>query len=290
MFPGCLTALVTPFRNGAVDVKALADLVERQIAAGINGLVPCGSTGESATLSHEEHLTVIREVIRVARKRVPVIAGTGSNSTAEAIALTRGAQEAGADAALLLSPYYNKPTPDGIVQHYAAVAEATTLPLIVYNIPGRTASNILPETMARLAKLPRVVGVKDACGSMAQSLESIELAGPDFGVWSGDDIVSLPLMAAGATGVISVTSNVAPDRMVELTDALRANDLVRARRVHTGLMPLFRHLFLEINPIPVKTALAIMGRCAEEFRLPLTPMTAKNRAILEATLREQRLV
>jgi 4-hydroxy-tetrahydrodipicolinate synthase len=290
MFPGCLTALVTPFRNGAVDVKALADLVERQIAAGINGLVPCGSTGESATLSHAEHLTVIREVIRVARKRVPVIAGTGSNSTAEAIALTRGAQEAGADAALLLSPYYNKPTPDGIVQHYAAVAEATTLPLIVYNIPGRTASNILPETMARLAKLPRVVGVKDACGSMAQSLESIELAGPDFGVWSGDDIVSLPLMAAGATGVISVTSNVAPDRMVELTDALRANDLVRARRVHTGLMPLFRHLFLEINPIPVKTALAIMGRCAEEFRLPLTPMTAKNRAILEATLREQRLV
>ena len=290
MFPGCLTALVTPFRNGAVDVKALADLVERQIAGGINGLVPCGSTGESATLSHEEHLTVVKEVIRVARKRVPVIAGTGSNSTAEAIALTRGAQEAGADAALLLSPYYNKPTPDGIVQHYAAVAEATKLPLIVYNIPGRTASNILPETMARLAKLPRVVGVKDACGSMAQSLESLELCGPDFGVWSGDDIVSLPLIAAGATGVISVTSNVTPDRMVALTDALRANDLVHARQVHNGLMPLFRHLFLEINPIPVKTALAIMGRMAEEFRLPLTPMTAKNRAILEATLREQRLV
>jgi 4-hydroxy-tetrahydrodipicolinate synthase len=289
MFPGCLTALVTPFRNGAIDTKALADLVERQIAAGINGLVPCGSTGESATMSHAEHLTVVKEVIRVARKRVPVIAGTGSNSTAEAIALTRGAQEAGADGALLLSPYYNKPTPDGIVQHYAAVAEATTLPVIVYNIPGRTASNILPETMARLAKLPRVVGVKDACGSMAQSLEQIELCGPDFGVWSGDDIVSLPLMAAGATGVISVTSNVAPERMVELTDALRANDLVRARRVHTGLMPLFRDLFLEINPIPVKTALAIMGRCAEEFRLPLTPITAKNRAILEATLREQRL-
>lgn len=290
MFPGCLTALVTPFRNGAVDVKALADLVERQIAGGINGLVPCGSTGESATLSHEEHLTVVKEVIRVARKRVPVIAGTGSNSTAEAIALTRGAQEAGADAALLLSPYYNKPTPDGIVQHYAAVAEATKLPLIVYNIPGRTASNILPETMSRLAKLPRVVGVKDACGSMAQSLESLELCGPDFGVWSGDDIVSLPLMAAGATGVISVTSNVTPDRMVALTDALRANDLVRARQVHNGLMPLFRHLFLEINPIPVKTALAIMGRMAEEFRLPLTTMTARNRAILEATLREQRLV
>jgi 4-hydroxy-tetrahydrodipicolinate synthase len=290
MFPGCLTALVTPFRNGAVDVKALADLVERQIAAGINGLVPCGSTGESATLSHEEHLTVVREVIRVARKRVPVIAGTGSNSTAEAIKLTRGAEEAGANAALLISPYYNKPTQDGIVQHYAAVAESTKLPLIVYNIPGRTASNIAPETMARLAKLPRVVGVKDACGSIAQSLESLELCGPDFAVWAGDDVVTLPLMAAGGTGAISVTSNVAPDRMVELTDAVRANDLVRARRAHTGLMPLFRHLFLEINPIPVKTALAIMGQCAEEFRLPLTPMTAKNRSILEATLREQRLV
>jgi 4-hydroxy-tetrahydrodipicolinate synthase len=290
MFPGCLTALVTPFRNGAVDTKALADLVEEQIAAGINGLVPCGSTGESATLSHEEHLAVVREVVRGARKRVPVIAGTGSNATAEAIRLTRGAQEAGADGALLISPYYNKPTQDGIVQHYAAVAEATKLPLIVYNIQGRTASNITPETMARLAKLPRVVGVKDACGSMAQVLETIELCGPDFAVWSGDDVVTLPLMAAGGTGVISVTSNVAPKRMVELADALRANDLVRARRVHAGLMPLFRHLFLEINPIPVKTALAIMGRCAEEFRLPLTPMTAKNRAILEATLREQRLV
>jgi len=289
MFPGCLTALVTPFRNGAVDTKALADLVEEQIAAGINGLVPCGSTGESATMSHDEHLTVVREVIRVARKRVPVIAGTGSNATAEAVRLTRGAEELGADGALLISPYYNKPTQDGIVQHYAAIAEATRIPLIVYNIQGRTASNITTDTMARLARIPRIAGVKEASGSMGQVLEVLEACGPDFAVWSGDDAVTLPVMAAGGVGVISVASNVAPGRMVELTDALRAGDLPRARRTHAGLMPLFRHLFLEVNPIPVKTALAIMGRCTDELRLPLTPMTAKNRAVLETTLREQHL-
>ena len=290
MFPGCLTALVTPFRNGSVDTTALADLVEEQIAAGVNGLVPCGSTGESATLSHEEHLAVIREVVRVARKRVPVVAGTGSNATAEAVKLTRGAEELGADAALLISPYYNKPMQDGIVQHYAAVAAATRIPLVVYNIQGRTASNITTETMARLAKVPRIVGVKEASGSIAQALEVLDACGPDFAVWSGDDVVTLPLMAAGGIGVISVASNVAPTRMVELTDALRANDLPRARRVHAELMPLFRSLFLEVNPIPVKTALAIMGRCTDELRLPLTPMTAPNRARLEATLRETRLV
>jgi 4-hydroxy-tetrahydrodipicolinate synthase len=290
MFPGCLTALVTPFRDGAIDLKALAELVEAQIAAGIQGLVPCGSTGESATMSHEEHLTVVREVIRVARKRVPVIAGTGSNSTSEAIRLTRGAAELGADAALLISPYYNRPTQDGIVQHYAAIAEATSLPLIVYNIPGRTASNITPDTMARLAKLPRVVGVKEAAGSMPQALDILHLCGPDFAVWSGDDVITLPLMAAGAVGVISVTSNVAPATMVELTEALRAGDLVRARRVHARLMPLFRDLFIEVNPIPVKTALAMMGGCTGELRLPLTPMTAANRTTLERTLREQGLV
>ena len=290
MFPGCLTALVTPFRDGAIDTKALAALVEEQIASGINGLVPCGSTGESATMSHDEHLTVVREVVRVARKRVPVIAGTGSNSTAEAIRLTRGAQELGADAALLISPYYNKPTQDGIVRHYAAVAEATRIPLIAYNIQGRTASNITAETMGRLARVPRLVGVKEASGSMAQVLEILATCGPDFGVWSGDDVVTLPLMAAGGIGVISVASNVAPRRMVELSDALRAGDLARARRVHASLMPLFRDLFLEVNPIPVKTALAIMGRCTDELRLPLTPLTAQHRAVLETTLREQGLV
>jgi 4-hydroxy-tetrahydrodipicolinate synthase len=290
MFPGCLTALVTPFRDGAIDTKALADLVEAQIAAGVNGLVPCGSTGESATMSHEEHLTVVREVVRVARKRVPVIAGTGSNATAEAIRLTRGAQEVGADAALLISPYYNRPTQDGIVQHYAAIADATRLPLIAYNIQARTASNITVETMVRLARIPRIVGVKEASGSMGQALEILDACGPDFAVWAGDDIITLPLMAAGGVGVISVTSNVAPARMVALANALRANDVVEARRVHASLMPLFRTLSLEVNPIGVKTALAIMGGCADEFRLPLTPMTARNRTLLETTLRELSLV
>jgi len=290
MFPGCLTALVTPFRDGSVDTKALADLVESQIAAGVHGLVPCGSTGESATMSHDEHLTVVREVVRVARKRVPVVAGTGSNATNEAIKLTRGAQEVGADAALLISPYYNKPTQDGIVQHYAAIADATKIPLIAYNIQGRTASNITAETMARLARIPRLIGVKEASGSMSQALETLHACGPDFAVWSGDDIITLPLMAAGAIGVISVTSNVAPVKMVALSDAMRAGDLARARRINADLMPLFRDLFLEVNPIPVKAALAIMGRCSDEIRLPLTKITEKNRATLERTLREQGLL
>jgi 4-hydroxy-tetrahydrodipicolinate synthase len=290
MFPGCLTALVTPFRDGSVDLKALADLVESQIAAGVHGLVPCGSTGESATMSHDEHLTVVREVVRVARKRVPVIAGTGSNATHEAIKLTRGAEETGADAALLISPYYNKPTQDGIVQHYAAIADATKIPLIAYNIQGRTASNITAETMARLARIPRLIGVKEASGSMSQALETLHACGPDFAVWSGDDIITLPLMAAGAIGVISVTSNVAPAKMVALSDAMRAGDLARARLVHAELVPLFRDLFLEVNPIPVKAALAIMGRCSDEIRMPLTKLTEKNRAILERTLREHGLL
>jgi 4-hydroxy-tetrahydrodipicolinate synthase len=290
MFPGCLTALVTPFRDGSVDTKALADLVESQIAAGVHGLVPCGSTGESATMSHEEHLTVVREVVRVARKRVPVVAGTGSNATAEAIKLTRGAQECGADAALLISPYYNKPTQDGIVQHYAAIADATKIPLIAYNIQGRTASNLTTETMVRLSRIPRLVGVKEASGSMGQQLEIINACGPDFAVWAGDDVITLPLMAAGGIGVISVTANVAPAKMVALTDAVRAGDLARARRVNAELMPLFRDLFLEINPIPVKAALAMMGVCGDEIRMPLTKITEKNRAILERTLREQGLL
>ena len=290
MFPGCLTALVTPFRDGSVDTKALADLVESQIAAGVHGLVPCGSTGESASMSHEEHLTEVREVVRVARKRVPVVAGTGSNATSEAIKLTRGAEAAGADAALLISPYYNKPTQDGIVQHYAAIADATKIPLIAYNIQGRTASHIAPETMARLARIPRLVGVKEASGSMSQALETIHACGPDFAVWSGDDVITLPLMAAGAVGVISVTSNVAPAKMVALSDAMRAGDLARARRVHAELMPLFHDLFVEINPIPVKAALAMMGVCSDEIRLPLTKITEKSRAIVERTLREQGLL
>jgi len=290
MFRGSLTALITPFRGGAVDTRALGDLVEAQITGGTNGLVPCGSTGESATLTHEEHVEVVKHVVRVARGRVPVIAGTGSNSTAEAIRLTRGAEEAGADGALLISPYYNRPTQDGIYRHYAAVAEATKLPLIVYNIPGRTASNIAPETIGRLARIPNVVGVKEATGSLAQVIETIAAAGPDFAVYAGDDILTLPIIAAGGRGAISVAGNLVPREFAELCDAVLAGDLERGRRLNYRLLPLMRAMGLEVNPIPVKTALAMMGRCADEFRLPLTQATSATRAALEPVLREYGLV
>ena len=290
MFTGAMTALVTPFRDREVDRRALEALVEAQIAGGINALVPCGSTGEAATLTHEEHLAVVRAVVRAARGRVPVIAGTGSNSTAEAIRLTRGAEEAGADAALLISPYYNRPTQDGIYRHYAAVADASGLPLILYNIPGRTGSNITPDTIARLARLPNIAGVKEASGNLAQVLEIIDESGADFGIYSGDDILTLPIMAAGGHGVIAVGANLMPRAYVELTDALLAGDLERARMQNHRLLPLMMALTLEVNPIPVKTALAMMGQCADEFRLPLTPMSPGARVRLEDVLREYELV
>ena len=290
MFTGAMTALVTPFRDREVDTRALEALVEAQIAGGINALVPCGSTGEAATLTHEEHLAVVRAVVRAARGRLPVIAGTGSNSTAEAIRLTRGAEEAGADAALLISPYYNRPTQDGIYRHYAAVADASGLPLILYNIPGRTGSNITPDTIARLARLPNIAGVKEASGNLAQVLEIIDESGPDFGIYSGDDILTLPIMAAGGHGVIAVGANLMPRAYVELTDALLAGDLERARMQNHRLLPLMMALTLEVNPIPVKTALAMMGQCADEFRLPLTPMSPGARVRLEDVLREYELV
>jgi 4-hydroxy-tetrahydrodipicolinate synthase len=290
MFRGSLTALVTPFRGGAVDTRALGDLVEAQIAGGTNGLVPCGSTGESATLTHEEHVEVVKHVVRVARGRVPVIAGTGSNSTAEAIRLTRGAEEAGADGALMISPYYNRPTQEGIYRHYVAVAEATKLPLIIYNIPGRTASNIAPETIGRLARIPNVVGVKEATGSLAQVVETIAAAGPDFAIYAGDDILTLPIIAAGGKGAISVAGNLMPREFAELCTATLAGDLERGRKAMYHLLPLIRAMSLEVNPIPVKTALAMMGRCADEFRLPLTQATSATRAALEPVLRGYGLV
>jgi len=290
MFTGCMTALITPFAGGDVDHRALADLIEAQIAGGVHGVVPCGSTGEAATLTHDEHIAIVREVVRLVRGRVPVIAGTGSNSTAEAIRLTRAAEEAGADGALLISPYYNKPTQEGIYRHYAAVAKATRLPLIVYNIPGRTSSNISAETMGRLSRVPSVVGVKEASGSLAHVLEVIQASGPDFAVYSGDDILTLPIMAAGGKGVIAVTANLVPRDFATLAEALLAGDLERGRTLMRRLLPLVQATSLEVNPLPVKTALAMMGRCAEEFRLPLTCMSAPARATLEKVLREYELV
>jgi 4-hydroxy-tetrahydrodipicolinate synthase len=270
MFEGTHTALITPFSDGGVDEEALRHLIERQIEAGIDGLVPCGSTGESATLSHAEHRNVVEIVIEAAAKRVPVIAGTGSNSTREAIEFTTHAREAGADGALLLSPYYNKPTQEGIYAHYATIAQETGLPLVVYNIPGRTASNIEPETIGRLAHLPGIVGVKEASGDLDQMAHIIAKSPSDFAVLSGDDAMTLPLLSIGGAGVISTSSNVAPAAILDLVKSFLAGDIARARERHYQLMPLFDALFCETNPIPVKAACAALEWCGDEIRLPLT--------------------
>jgi 4-hydroxy-tetrahydrodipicolinate synthase len=286
VFEGVLTALVTPLRDGAVDERALQELVEIQIAAGVDGLVPCGSTGEAATLSHAEHRRVIEVVVAASRGRVKVLAGTGSNSTREAIELTRHAKEAGADGALLISPYYNKPTQDGIVQHYAAIARETSFPLVVYNIPGRTASNLTPATFARLAEIEQVVGTKESSGDLHQVSQIIAATPDDFSVLSGDDWATLPILALGGQGVISTSSNLAPSEVVELVRAFRAGDLARARDTHTRLLPLIDALFCETNPIPVKAALALRGTILEELRLPLTPLSALHRERLQVVMKE----
>ena len=286
MFEGVYTALVTPFRDGSVDERTLHDLVELQVEAGVDGVVPCGSTGEAATLSHAEHRRVIEVVVAAARARVRVLAGTGSNSTSEAIALTLHAKEAGADGALLISPYYNRPTPEGIVQHYATIARETSFPLVVYNIPGRTGSNILPDTMARLAEIEQVVAVKESCGDLHQVAHLIAATPPDFRVLSGDDWATLPVMAVGGAGVISTASNVAPADVVELVRAFRSGDLPRARDVYYRLLPLLDALFCETNPIPVKAALALRGLIQEELRLPLVRISDSNRARLQLALKE----
>jgi len=281
------TALVTPFRDDAVDEAALRDLVERQVEAGVDGIVPCGSTGEAATLSYAEHRRVVEVCVEAAGGRVQVLAGTGSNSTRESIELTRHARDAGADGALLISPYYNKPTQEGVVAHYAAVARESGLPLVAYNIPGRTASNILPETMARIAEIDLVVGVKEACGDIAQISRVVAACPEDFSVLAGDDALTLPVIAVGGRGVISTTSNLAPRQMMELVAAARAGELERARKLHLRMLPLFDALFCETNPIPVKAALALLGLIGEEIRLPLTPLGAAKRDRLEAMLKEQ---
>lgn len=286
---GCITALVTPFRDGAIDFAALAELVEFQIAHGVSGLVPCGSTGEAATLTHAEHAEVVRHVVRQARGRVPVIAGTGSNSTSEAIALTLAAKEAGADGALLIAPYYNKPTQEGIFQHYKAVAENTRFPMILYNIPGRTACKIEAQTISRLCELPQVVGLKDSTGSLDEVQEVIRLCGDRLQVYSGDDSLSLPILAVGGCGVISVVSNLVPERCAELMEQALSGNWAKARELHYNLLPLVRALFWETNPIPVKAALAMIGLCREELRLPLVPLSQTLREKLREVLRSQGL-
>jgi 4-hydroxy-tetrahydrodipicolinate synthase len=286
MFSGSMVAIITPFRDGRIDAQALERLIEFQVQNGTSAVVPCGSTGESATLTHDEHREVVRLVVKHVRGRVPVIAGTGSNSTTEAIALTRAAKETGADAALLISPYYNKPTQEGIYQHYRAVAESTRFPLIVYNIPGRTASKIEATTIARLAESEQIVGLKDATGSLDETQEVIRLCGDKIDVYSGDDSLTLPIMAVGGVGVISVVANVMPQESADMVAACRRSDWDTARRLHYRLLPLMRGLFLETNPIPVKAALALMGYCRDELRLPLLPMSDAARARLRAVMEQ----
>ena len=285
MFEGSLVAIVTPFINGKFDEKAFADLIEFQLANGTHGIVPCGTSGESATLSHAEHERVVALTVEVVNRRVPVIAGTGSNSTDEAIAFTKHAKSVGADAALLITPYYNKPTQEGLFQHYALVAKAVDIPLILYNIPGRTGVNMAPSTVARLAGIPSIVAIKEGSGSLSQISDIIQQCGNQFTVISGDDGLTLPMMVLGAKGVITVTANIAPSDMANLVSAALKGNYQEARPLHFKLAPLFTALFYETNPIPVKAALAHMGKIQNELRLPLTPMSSEHQENLHHAMK-----
>lgn len=284
-FQGSMVAMVTPFRDGKVDEAKLRELVEFHVKHGTDGLVPCGTTGESPTLSHAEHKRVVEIVIEAAAGRIPVIAGTGSNSTAEAIDMTVHAATAGADAALLVSPYYNKPTQQGLYEHFRAIAQAAPgLPLIVYNIQGRTAVNVETDTLKRLSEIPNIVGVKEASGSLDQMTSVVLACGPDFSVVSGDDSLTLPLMAVGGRGVISVVANILPKEVAEMTHAALDGDWKRARELHWKLFPICRAMFVETNPIPVKEAMAMLGMIRAEWRLPMCPMSDANRERLRKVL------
>jgi len=289
MFTGVITALVTPLRGDALDEEALRRLVDEQIASGVDGLVPVGTTGESPTLTNEEHLRVIQLVVEATKKRVPVIAGTGSNSTRETIEMSAAARKVGADGLLLVTPYYNRPGQEHLYRHFKAVVEAVPLPSVLYNVPGRTACDLLPETIVRLAELPQVVGVKEAtCSALraSQVLAQLGSKNEQVALLSGDDATAFPLFALGARGVISVVSNVAPKQMSAMWDAAAAGDWKKARELHYRLLPLGEGLFVEANPIPVKTAMAMMGRIADEIRPPLYPLAPQYREKLRAQLQE----
>lgn len=290
MFTGSIVAIVTPFRKGRVDEKALGDLIEWHIRQGTNAIVPCGTTGESATLDYKEHYRVIQFTVKAVKGRVPVIAGTGANATDETIMITKEAKKAGADGALLVSPYYNKPTQEGLYRHYKKVAESVRIPIVLYNVPGRTAVNILPSTVARLAEVKNIVALKEATGDMKQASEILRLCGDRITLLSGDDFTTLPMMALGGKGTISVTANVAPKLVSQMCANWAAGKYDEARRIHFQLEPLNSAMFIETNPIPVKTALAMMRRISEEFRLPLCEMSAPNREKLRKVLKDLKLV
>ncbi len=290
MFSGSFVAIVTPFSNGKFDEKVMADLIEFHIANGTHGIVPCGTTGESATLTPQEHERVVAVTVEVVNKRIPVIAGTGSNSTDEAIIFTKHAKAVGADGALLITPYYNKPPQEGLFRHFEAIAKAVDFPQILYNIPGRTSINMLPSTTARLSHIPTIIGIKEGSGSLQQVSEIIHQSKPGFLMLSGDDPLTLPMIALGGKGVITVTANVAPADMSTMVSAALKGDYELARTLHYKLTPLFNALFLETNPIPVKAALAMMGKMSEEVRLPLTSLADEYRPKLRETLQQAGIV
>lgn len=291
MFTGTYTAIVTPFSNGEVDEQAFVKLIEWQIKGGVDGIVPVGTTGESPTLDFEEHNRVIALAVRAARGRIKVLAGTGANSTDEAIHLTVAAEEAGADGSLQVAPYYNKPTQEGLYRHFKAIADETSLPIVLYSIPGRCGIEISVDTCKRLAHACKnVIGIKEAGGTPERVSQLRAAIGPKFLILSGDDSLTLPFMALGAKGVISVASNVAPREVSRMVNAALKNRTEEAEKLHYKLYPLFKNLFIETNPIPVKAALAMMGRIPEEYRLPLCEMSGSNRKVLAKTLKELRLI
>ena len=281
---GSITALITPFRDGKVDIKAFGEIVERQIADGTHGLVPCGTTGETPTLAPDEFLAVVGTAVKIAKGRVPVIAGTGSNSTRHTIELTQAVEQLGADAALVVTPYYNKPTQEGLYLHYRAVASVTRLPILIYNIPGRAAVEMSVETMARLAKLPNIVGVKDATANLARVTQQRLACGVDFIQISGEDPTAIGFNAQGGVGCISVTSNVAPRLCADLQSATLKGDYVTARKIQDRLMPLHEALFCETSPAPVKYAASLLGLCEADCRLPLAPLSETSKAKVRAAM------
>ncbi|MDD5131568.1 MAG: 4-hydroxy-tetrahydrodipicolinate synthase [bacterium] len=290
MFSGSGTAIVTPFANGKVDFETLGKLIEFQIKNGIQVLVPCGTTGESATLTYEEHDQVIKFCVQQAKKRVKVLAGTGSNSTDEAIMLTKYAKEAGADGALLITPYYNKPTQEGMYRHFKKIAETVDIPQILYNVPGRTSVNLLPETVIRLSKVKNIVGIKEASGNLEQVSQIVQNVDRDFIVLSGEDSLTFSILALGGQGVISVVSNIIPAAVAAMITAFAKGDLDKARELHFKMFALMKAMFIETNPIPVKTAMEIMGLCSAEMLLPLSPMAESNIQKLKKVMKDFGLI
>jgi 4-hydroxy-tetrahydrodipicolinate synthase len=286
MFTGTYTAIVTPFRHGVLDETALEKLIKGQIKGGVDGIVPVGTTGESPTLDYDEHVRVIQLAVQFANGKIKVLAGTGGNSTTEAIYLTKAAEEAGADGSLQVAPYYNKPTQEGLLQHFSAIAKGTKLPLVLYSIPGRCGIEIAIETVRRLALTNKnIVGIKEAGGNADRVSQLRAALGPRFEIMSGDDSLTLPFMAVGAQGVISVASNIIPREVTRMVKAFASGKMAEAQKLHAKFYGLFKDLFIETNPIPVKAALAMMGMMEEEYRLPLVPMSAKNKMALRATMK-----